>query len=467
MSMPTRNLNLIIAAAIVSLLCYGEAARNRFAGVLSEAIDLVAREYVRPVEPRQLFENAMQGMLTRLDPYSGYIPPERYSQFKVEIEQQFGGVGIQVELRDERLTVLSPIPGTPAYEAGLLAGDVIVEIQGHRTDGMSLDEAVVLMRGAPGTTVVVKVVHPGQEEPVEYRIQRAVIQIESVRGYDRADDDQWRFFLPDHPEVGYVRLTNFGDQSAEELRRVLGEVAQQRTGLIIDVRGNAGGLLSAAIEICDMFVAPEALIVSTRGREGKLVEEYFAENPPEIDPRLPVVVLVDRFSASASEIFAACLQDHQRAEIIGERTWGKGTVQNVIEIEGGRGAIRLTTQTYWRPSGKNIHRHLDDDEDDPWGVTPRPPYLIPLTDEQHVKLFELWRAREIAPSRRQGAADASTAADASAANGQAANHLAGPPEEAFVDPHLQRAIEYLTQPSRPEDGSSETVSGPASTPLSN
>ncbi len=439
--MPLRNLVILFAAAVVSLLCYAEAGRNRYAGILSESIEKIATYYVEPVESRTLFEGGMKGMLTELDPYSGYIPPDDMREFQVDIEQEFGGIGIEVGMQDNRLTVLSPVPGTPAYDAGLLAGDTILAIDDQSTEGFSLEDAVKLMRGPKGTPVRVSVLHRGAEEAEEITIRRAKIRVESIRGDRRDEDSQWMFRLESDPRIGCIRLTSFGDHTAEDLHRTLKELQGKVKGqnqdtekappieaLIMDLRGNAGGLLTSAIAACDMFIDENKTIVSTRGRRTK-GSEYSSKTPPIVDPDLPTVVLVDRFSASASEIFAACLQDYNRGVVIGERTWGKGTVQNVIPIEGGRSAIRLTTQTYWRPSGRNIHRHPKATDEDEWGVQPLPEHVVKLSIDDYKKVFQQRRDR-----------------DAAAA--------AGPPdggeegedeEEPFVDPQMQKAVEYLQQ----------------------
>ena len=450
---PMRNLAILFIASFVSLICYGEAGRNRYANILSESIDKVAAFYVEPVTSRQLFESGMKGMLNDLDPYSGYISPQQLSEFQVDIQQEFGGIGIEVGMQDDRLTVLSPVPGTPAYKAGLLAGDTILSIEGQDTTGFSLQDAVELMRGPRGTPVKLTVLHRGDEEPVEYSIIRDKIQIESIRGDHRSDDSEWVFQLTDDPRIGYVRLTSFGDHTAEDLAQRLGELKGNVDGLIIDLRGNAGGLLTAAIEICDMFIPKGEMIVSTRGRDPKMQREFLATKDPIVDPKLPIVILVDPLSASASEIFAACMQDYGRAIIVGERTWGKGTVQNVIEIEGGRSAIRLTTQTYWRPSGRNIHRHSDVTEEDEWGVKPLPENEVRLTPEQREAFYKYRRDRDISPSLDdEGVKDKLELQDADGDDTDGDNTDGDNVQielDETVDLQLQRAIEVLKQEMPP------------------
>jgi carboxyl-terminal processing protease len=417
-------------------MCYGEAGRNRFAGMLSESIDKIARYYVEPVDRRQLFEGGLRGMLSELDPYSGFIAPDEYNQFNVEIQQHFGGIGIEVGMEDDHLTVLNPIPGSPAYDAGLMAGDVIVSINGENMEGQSLDAAVKLMRGPAGSMVEVDVLHRGESLPQKYKIQRAEIRIESVRGDRRDARGNWSFVLEDHPQIGYIRVLSFGNRTSEDLQAALRSIEGRVDGLILDLRGNAGGLLTSAVEICDMFLPAGKLIVSTRGRDTTLSESFWSERPPLVDPDLPLVVLVDRFSASASEIFAACLQDYRRTTIVGERTWGKGTVQNVIELEGGKSAMRLTTQTYWRPSGENIHRHRDDGPEDAWGVKPLTTEdTIEFSPEQYRAVYEARRKRDYQNGDSESNQDPSPTDESS---GDASAE-----DESSEDRQLLRAIEVL------------------------
>jgi carboxyl-terminal processing protease len=446
-AVPPRNLFWLITTAVVSLICYGEAGRNRYAGMLSESIDKIATYYVEPVESRQLFEGGLRGMLNELDPYSGYISPDDYNQFRVDIQQQFGGIGIEVGVEDGHLTVLNPVPGSPAYLAGLLAGDAIVSIDGQNVEGQSLDQAVKLMRGAVGTQVRVEVVHRGETSPVTYELVRAEIRIESVRGDRRDRRGNWSYVLQQHPRIGFIRLMSFGDRTVSDLVTALNSIEGKVDGLIVDLRGNAGGLLTAAVQICDMFIPPGKVIVSTRGRDPSLTEVFWSEREPLVNPQLPIVVLVDRFSASASEIFAACLQDYKRATIVGERTWGKGTVQNVLELEGGKSAIRLTTQTYWRPSGENIHRHRDDRDDDPWGVRPSAENRVEFSADEYRQVYEARRKRDYLSDVSAGEP---TPGDTGASPSDSAPQDTKQDEskstaEPVVDRQLQRAIDVLLE----------------------
>lgn len=388
--MPLRNILALFLASVVAIACYYRAARNRYVGTLAEAMNLIDRHYVDPVDNRELFEGAMIGMLQRLDPYSSYTNPKDYKRFNEGISQQFYGIGIMVEMNPEtkRLTIMNPLPDSPAQQAGILPGDVILKIGDQDTTGMTLEKSVQLMRGKEGEPITITVQHADGSEPQELTLKRAKVSVESVRGDSRDATGQWNFHLEENPRIGLIRINTFGERTTQEFRQALEtfqEPGQEIEGLIIDLRSNPGGLLNSATDICDMFL-DGGVIVTTRGRGGVTTSSYSAEPGVLLKRSLEIVVLVDRYSASASEIVAAALQDHDRAVIGGERTWGKGTVQNVAELEGGRSAIRLTTATYWRPSGKNIHKKRDASDEDDWGVRPNEGLLVELTDEQREKV---------------------------------------------------------------------------------
>ena len=387
--MPRRNLAIILIAAILSIACYGRAQRNRFASLFAEAVHRISSSYVREVDERQLFEDAMQGMLGQLDPYSTYIGPEQYLEFKSDIDQEFGGIGIIVSPnpKTKHLLVLSPIVGTPAHQAGLLAGDTIVKVDDMDIDNFTMAETVKHLRGKPGTDVRLSVLHRGDDEAIEVTITRAVIKVPSVLGDTIRQDGSWNFVLESQSNVGYIRLTTFGERTIEELESAIQSLdTDHLVGLILDLRSNAGGLLEAATATCDMFIN-QGEIVTLRGRSALVRDRRVASQGTTVDTDLPLAVLINKYSASASEIVAACLQDHNRAVIVGERSYGKGTVQNVIPLELGKSVMKLTTATFWRPSNKNIHRAKDADDDGDWGVTPNEGYLVALSEEEFRQLI--------------------------------------------------------------------------------
>lgn len=445
--MPLRNLLLIFGSAIVSLMCYHEASRNHYADIVSETMDIIEDQYFEEVDRRELFENAMRGMV-ELDPHSTYFGPEDFKQLEENLDQQFGGVGIQVEYdeEEERLRIVSPLPDTPAHRAGIQAGDLIEKIDDTDASGMQLEDAVDLIKGEPGTPVVLSVRRQGREQLLPISMQREQIHNESVAGDLRHSDGSWDFFLESEPNIGYVRLRTFGEKSTEELRRALDFKKHPVDALVLDLRDNAGGLLDVAVDVCDMFI-DKGSIVSTRGRGKKLKSEFNASSGNTIvDRDLPMVVLINGYSASASEIVAACLQDHKRAVVVGERSWGKGTVQNIIRLENGKSAIKLTTASYWRPSGKNIHRHQDDEDDDDWGVRPNEGFEVELSDEEKNELLAYTRDRGVMRVK-DGKPDEEPADDGADDASVDSPDQNGP----FVDRQLKRAVDYLKQQiSRPK-----------------
>ena len=302
---------------------------------------------------------------------------------------------------------------------------MILEIDGSSTAGLELSQAVKKMKGPPGTKVTLLIRHADEEEEtVKLTITRELIRTKSVLGDTQGKDGHWIYFLEQEPRIGYVRITTFGEHSVEELRQVLPFREHPIDALILDLRGNVGGLLNAAVDTCDMFI-DQGLIVSTRGREGGNREVHEA-NPSDtlFDKSILLVLLVDRYSASASEIVAACLKDHDRAVVVGERTWGKGTVQNVIPLERGTSALKLTTASYWRPNGKNIHRRRKATEEDDWGVRPTNGLEVKLTDKQYRQLYEQRRKRDVFK------------------DGPTSNEE---PPETTEDPQLKKALDYLNK----------------------
>jgi carboxyl-terminal processing protease len=326
-------------------------------------------------------EAAIRGMLTKLDPHSSYIPPTELDRFKSSVENEFGGIGVTVTLEAGQLTVVSPILGSPAVRAGIRAGDILTEIEGQSTTGWTIERAVNRVKGKAGTTVKIAVKHAADGKVETLEIPRELVRVDSVLGDTRKADDTWNYFLDEEKKIGYVRITNFSRHTTDELRTAVGELRREgMTGLIVDLRFNPGGLLTTAIEVCDLFVE-KGRIVSTSGRHGPQ-RIWDAEQDGTFES-FPIAVLINRTSASASEIVAACLQDHQRAAILGERSWGKGSVQNVIELEAGKSALKLTTAGYLRPSGKNIHRREGAADGDEWGVTPDAGFELKLTAEEN------------------------------------------------------------------------------------
>jgi carboxyl-terminal processing protease len=438
--MPRRSLWLIFAVVVVSLACHERAERNPYGRWFSEVMETIDRYYLEPVDDQKLFEGALDGMVHKLDDYSAFLPRSEAPQFQESLDQQYGGIGIEVILEGPKkeLTVKSPLVGTPAYKAGLHADDKIVAVDGSSIQNMALRDIVRLLRGKPGAAVALTIRRPGHDEPLNFNLVRALIKMDSVSGYERRPDGSWDFFVPGDQRLGYVRIDVFGESTVSEFEGALKGLAEQKCrGVVLDMRNNPGGLLQAAERICDLFIPAGALIVSTRGRDARERNRYLAsgEGPYQ---NLPLVVLVNDKSASASEIVAACLQDHQRATIVGERTWGKGTVQNVIPLEGGKSLLKLTIASYWRPNGKNIHRSSTSLATDEWGVRPDSGCEVKLDERQTAEPPD-------AASRVPGA---QPGADTAPANVSAPAQPAAK-SRLEQDRQLKRAIEVLEEKLAP------------------
>jgi carboxyl-terminal processing protease len=410
--MPRQNLYSIVMVGAVSLLCWqvSQGAKpkdevSEMYGIFVDAVEQVQQNYVRPVTRRELMESALRGMLSDLDQHSTYINTSQWKTFKRQIDGKFGGVGMTVEVDDEtkRLKVVAPMVGTPAYAAGVMAGDLILDIDGVSTEGLSLDKAVDSLQGQPGTPVKLNLLHEDAEKPEVVTVNRAIIEVPSVMGDRRKPNDEWEFLLDKEKGIGYIRITSFVQDTADHVKDALDELTREgMKGLIVDLRDDPGGLLSSAVEIADMFI-DDGKIVSTRGRN--TAEKTFEAHKEGTYSGFPITVLINHNSASASEILAACLQDHGKAVVIGERSYGKGSVQNILDLEDGNSVLKLTVATYWRPSGKNIHRFKNAKETDEWGVTPTKGLEVPLTREEYHDWFSARRERDFLSSRNKPKAD--------------------------------------------------------------
>jgi carboxyl-terminal processing protease len=364
---------------------------------VAEAYETInAQSLERP--PRQeLVDGAMRGMMgvlnNRGDIHSVYIDPRRAAPFMDEMRQEFGGIGVHIRLLGDpsRLVLVGmPEPGSPAALAGIRANDQVLDIDGVPVDGMKQEEIIDRMRGGLGEAIVLTIRHEGEPESQEVRLVRDTINLSSVVGDRRYSDGSWRFLLDEDPRIAYVRLTSFGAKTVEELAETLLQVeALGARALVLDVRDNPGGALDAGVGVSELFLPKGAPIVEIRGRDG-VVEDSYAASADGAFLDIPMVVLINENSASASEIVAAALQDHGRALVAGERTFGKGTVQGLFPVESGKSYLKLTTSSYWRPSGKNIHRLSDASPDQQWGVSPDPLLAVELGEDQSM-LQMLWR----------------------------------------------------------------------------
>jgi carboxyl-terminal processing protease len=313
----------------------------KYLKMFTDALRIIKENYVEPVSTKDLIYGALNGMTKSLDPFSSFFTPKQYESFRQETEGEFGGVGIEIGMEKGRPVVISPIEGTPAFRAGIKPGDVILEIDGEDTSNMSLIDVVQRIRGKVGTKVQLTIYRKGMEKPIKIELERALIKIESVRWTTLGD-------------VGYIKLSQFNENVGVQVEKALKELTSQRVkGVILDLRNNPGGLLSEAVNVTDLFLPEGKLVVYTRGRNGE-TQKYFARRKPVVPDDLSVVVLINKGSASASEIVAGALQDYKRAIILGEKSFGKASVQNIIPLEDGS-ALKLTVAYYYTPLGRLIH----------------------------------------------------------------------------------------------------------------
>lgn len=319
----------------------GTDAMYKHLDVFTEVLRQIEKHYVEPQDPEELIHGAIKGMVQALDPHSAFMTKEEHRELMMETRGSFSGIGIEITVKDGVLTVVSPIEGTPAYKAGLKAGDKIIKIEEKVTKNMSLMEAVKHIRGPKGTKVQLTVMREGEEKPLEFAITRDVIPLISVRYYALPSD------------IAYVRISNFQSKTANDLAAALKELEDrgEPKGLILDLRNNPGGLLSQAIEVSDLFL-DGGVIVSTKGRDSSQDIQATAHKNDK-ERRYPVIVLVNGGSASAAEIVAGALQDNKKGLVLGTRTFGKGSVQTVLPLSDGSG-LRLTTARYYTPSGRSI-----------------------------------------------------------------------------------------------------------------
>lgn len=365
--------------------------------LFSEVLSIVQSQYVDDIPPRDLIYNAIRGTLRGLDPHSSFLDPDMYREMQVETSGTFGGLGIEITLKDDVLTVVSPIDGTPAYRAGLHSGDRIVKIEGISTKDISLAEAVKRMRGKPGSKVTISIMREGWTEPKDFTLTREQIHVQSVKSLEL------------EPGIGYIRLRQFQEQTPADLEAALEKFVrngEKLQGLVLDLRNDPGGLLTAAVEVTEKFLEDGKLVVYTEGRVRNQSMRFTAHaKKPYLD--FPIVVLVNQGSASASEIVAGALQDWGRGIVLGTTTFGKGSVQTIIPLSDGSG-LRLTTAKYFTPKGRSIHGK---------GITPdlivEPPKLVaaaqptetkpavqPSPDEELKKDVQVQRAVDILKAMR-------------------------------------------------------------------
>lgn len=313
--------------------------------LFGDVFERVRSDYVEKPDDGKLVEHAINGMLNGLDPHSSYMDGKSFRDMQIQTRGEFGGLGIEVTMEDGLVKVVAPIDDTPAAKAGVLANDIITHLDDEQVQGLTLNQAVEKMRGPVNTKIRLKIMRKGQDKPVEVTITRDIIRVRSVRSRPEGDD------------VGYIRVTQFNEQTTEGLKKAIADLSQKVSqdklrGYIIDLRNNPGGLLDQAISVSDAFLE-RGEIVSTRGRNAEETQRFNAR-AGDLTKNKPIIVLINGGSASASEIVAGALQDHRRATVLGTRSFGKGSVQTIIPLGAGNGALRLTTARYYTPSGKSI-----------------------------------------------------------------------------------------------------------------
>ncbi len=354
---------------------------------------LVNALYVEDPDAEALQRGAIEGMLEELnDPYTTFVPRRDTQDFSKDLTGEYVGIGAEVQIRDGWLTISSPLDGSPAWRAGVMAEDRVVAIDGESTEGLTIDESIDLLTGQPKTKVTITVERG--TETLDIEIIRDHIKVQAVKGFMRVDGDgEWMHVIDGSAGIAYIRLTQFTPGCAQEVKDAIAhardEVGGELGGLILDLRFNPGGLLDEAVEIADLFI-DEGTIVSTKGR---VFEESSDEATREgTITDLPLVVMVNGQSASASEVLSGALSDHGRAVILGTRSFGKGSVQTVRPLESGAGVLKITEQYYYLPSGRLLHRR---DDSTVWGVDPSPGYFLPLTTDETLEMLRARREQEI------------------------------------------------------------------------
>jgi carboxyl-terminal processing protease len=350
--------------------------------ILAKAVQLIRQDYVdgNKTSYHDLITAAMKGMLASLDPHSQYMDPNDFRDMQDDTRSRFNGLGIEVSIKNGLPTVVSPMEDTPAAKAGILSGDQILKINGTATDKMELQDAINVLRGVPGQKVTLTLLRPSTKEVKEYTLERVEIKVQSVKGVRLLDTE-----LAGPFKIGYVRLIQFNEPTADELSKALDQLHKQgMQALILDLRNNPGGLLNSAVDVCAQFLPPNTKVVSTQGRVASQQRDYSTSGAAKEREHFPLAVLINEGSASGAEIVSGALKDLHRAILVGETTFGKGSVQNVLQLPDGS-ALRFTTAKYYTPSKQVIHAN---------GVTPN--IRVPMSAEQERSLFTL-RSSDVKP----------------------------------------------------------------------
>ncbi len=356
--------------------------------IFAKALELIRQDYVdqNKTSYHDLINAAMKGMLSSLDPHSQFMDPDDFRDMQDDTRSRFNGLGIEVSMKNGLPTVITAMEDTPAAKAGILSGDQILRVNGISTERMDLQDAINVLRGPAGAKLTLTLLRPSTKEIKEYTLQRAEIKIQSVKGARLLDPE-----LTGPYKIGYIRLVQFNEPTADELSKALDELQKQgMQALVLDLRNNPGGLLNSAVDVCALFLPPNTKVVSTQGRVASQQHDYSTSGAKKERPSFPMVVLINEGSASGAEIVAGALKDLHRAVLVGETTFGKGSVQNVMQLPDGS-AVRFTTAKYYTPSKQVIQGN---------GVTPN--IRVAMTAEQERSLFALRNTGNMKPEDDKG-----------------------------------------------------------------
>jgi carboxyl-terminal processing protease len=382
-------LNLLLGVRFFTAHAAGGDDDSGYAqiSVFAKAVQLLRQDYVdgNKTSYHDLIYAAMKGMLASLDPHSQFMEPNDFKDMQDDTRSRFSGLGIEVAVKGGLLTVITPMEDTPAAKAGILSGDQILRINGNSTEKMELQDAVNFLRGTTGQKVTLTILRPSTKEIKDFALERMEIRVQSVKGTKMFDADLGGPF-----KIGYIRLIQFNEPTAEELAKALDDLQKRgMQALVLDLRNNPGGLLNVAVDVCAQFLPPNTKVVSTQGRVASQQHDYSTSGGTKERPRFPLAVLVNEGSASGSEIVAGALKDLRRAILVGETTFGKGSVQNVVQLPDGS-ALRFTTAKYYTPSKQVIHGN---------GVAPN--IRVPMTVEQERALFAMRNTENIKPEEEK------------------------------------------------------------------
>jgi len=472
--MSVTNIRLMVFAIVVCLICASRTSIRE--QVLLHSYRKMQRLSLRSPSEKDLFEGAMEGMTEKLrrkykDPYSYYENAENQKDINDQLENTLVGIGVFMEFGPEKSVLLYPLLNSPAFRSGILYGDRLIKVEGEDIAGLSNEGIASKIRGPEKTAVTITVKHQGSDEPVDVRIVRERQRMPTVVGDSLKHDGSWNYTLETNPEIGYLCLRDsFSDETPREMANALAALNRDTNvrGLILDIRGNPGGYLQSAVAVCELFL-DEGTIVTVKRRDGSVKDTYKASGKPLWTK--PVVLLINEGSASASEIVAACLQDHHRAIVVGERSYGKGTVQEIFILPMRLGSLRLTDAEYRRPSGENINRLEGDAENDTWGVLPDDDCRVPLSAAQETFIVRIRKLRSVIPENEldenvrnfvkrvteTGTIPGEQTANSEKANGEnkssdqekekSEESVSFQPQGAppYYDAQLQKAIEMITE----------------------